>query len=404
MTDLTIVYQRNSMLRLASILVACPNLVNLFYSAPHCDVEGVAESTFSEKGRLRSLTLLCKSIPTRELEAVLRWSPGIKSLRISGCESAALSVVQQTLPDLKELLFNVAISAAPPYTDEELEEAQPGLRRLLLPRCPYIKPEDVFGLLEKSQDTLEDLQLGTPMNMAHTVQGSAAWNVLKDLNLPALESLTLSFDYTLGATMVSLLRQCPSLRVFRLSDSEVTPNVFEAMKSLEHLEDCSISNPKGLEYADLIALFAKHAALGSASPLKKVSLTGVRRLNNDVLVALARITTLEAVEIASCQGMTSEGLEQFVKALGEMPNLEHVGLSDMNVVTDKTLELLGQIDFLRKLELRKLPRISDRAVANLAANAVFLQTFVVANCPTVSRFTLGRIQRNNVNRAIIESI
>lgn len=381
LTELTIEYNEEPVLPLITVLQVCPNLLHLSYTARNLQLEGVSES-LPRCSQSESLTISVKSIADKELEAVLQWCPRLKRLVILGCKPAALSLIERMLPQLKVLNFNMADYGKTSIT----QETHTGLQTLCIRQHPNTQGGDVFAFLEKSQKSVERLKIGFPHNITTGLQ---AWNALANLKLNVLREALFVFDSAARAIVVNLLEESPALEFINFVACDLTAQVFDAVAKLSNLRKLHIDKPESM--AGPQTFFRKHVALGAASPLREVMLSGCSSAHDDVLAPLAGLTTLESIEIRECRGFTVEGVNQFVEALSNLAELKSLTFSGMDSVTDKAITMLADIENLTMLCLFSLPKIIDEGISELRDTALLLDDLLISDCKGVSDKTTDEV-------------
>jgi hypothetical protein len=201
--------------------------------------------------------------------------------------------------------------------------------------------------IAKAFPTLVDLDLSSNANMT----GAALkWisalpnlerlgllqNRFNDLNtrrltkLQALEVLDLRGNMEAGDMTLDVLGKLPKLRALKHRSTAVTDDGIERLTASGSLE---------------ALLLQDFAITNAAGP------------------ALARIGTLESLEIFRCQGFGSDG----VKSLALLKKLDRLTLRDLPEVDDAGLAVLADLPALERLTLHELASVGDEGLRHLAA-------------------------------------
>lgn len=161
-------------------------------------------------------------------------------------------------------------------------------------------------------------------------------NRFNDLNtrrlakLQALEVLDLRGNMEAGDMTLDVLGKLPKLRALKHRSTAITDDGIERLAASPSLE------------ALLLQDFAITNAAGAA---------------------LARVHTLESLEIFRCQGFGSEG----VLALAPLKKLGRLTLRDLPEVGDAGLAVLADLPALERLTLHELASVGDEGLRHLAA-------------------------------------
>ncbi|MFM8436368.1 MAG: hypothetical protein ACKOBP_13720 [Planctomycetia bacterium] len=148
--------------------------------------------------------------------------------------------------------------------------------------------------------------------------------------LQALEVLDLRGNMEAGDMTLDVLGKLPKLRALKHRSTAVTDDGIERLAASRSLT------------ALLLQDFAITDAAGPA---------------------LARIGTLESLEVFRCQGFGSEG----VRSLASLKNLGRLTLRDLPEVSDAGLAVLADLPALERLTLHELASVGDEGLRHLAA-------------------------------------
>jgi Leucine-rich repeat (LRR) protein len=147
--------------------------------------------------------------------------------------------------------------------------------------------------------------------------------------LPELEVVDLRGNMEAGDLTLDVLGKLPKLRALKHRSSTVTDDGIERLAAS----------------GSLASLLAQDFVITDAAG-----------------PALARIGSLDSLEIFRCQGFGSEG----VLALAPLKKIERLTLRDLPNVGDAGLAVLGQLPALKRLYLHELASVGDAGLAHLA--------------------------------------
>jgi hypothetical protein len=172
-------------------------------------------------------------------------------------------------------------------------------------------------------------------------------------NLKELQVLDLRGNMEAGDMTLDVLGKMPKLRAFKHRSTVVTDDGIERLAASR----------------SLAALLAQDFDITSAAG-----------------PALARIRTLESLEIFRCQGFGDEG----VLALAPLKKIERLTLRDLPEVGDAGLAVLDDLPALQRLYLHELASVGDAGLAHLGA-AKRLETLDIWSLPRVTDATIAVI-------------
>jgi Leucine-rich repeat (LRR) protein len=147
--------------------------------------------------------------------------------------------------------------------------------------------------------------------------------------LPELEVVDLRGNMEAGDLTLDVLGKLPKLRALKHRSSTVTDDGIERLAAS----------------GSLASLLAQDFVITDAAG-----------------PALARIGSLDSLEIFRCQGFGSEG----VLALAPLKKIERLTLRDLPNVGDAGLAVLGELPALKRLYLHELASVGDAGLAHLA--------------------------------------
>ena len=164
--------------------------------------------------------------------------------------------------------------------------------------------------------------------------------------LPELEVLDLRGNMEAGDLTLGVLGRLPKLRVLKHRSSSVTDDGLARLAESRTLE----------------SLLAQDFVITDAAG-----------------ASLAKLGTLDSLEIFRCQGFGSDG----VLALAPLKKLERLTLRDLPDVGDAGLAVLGELPALKRLYLHELASVGDAGLARLA-NAKTVEVLDLWSLPRVT--------------------
>jgi len=147
--------------------------------------------------------------------------------------------------------------------------------------------------------------------------------------LPELQAVDLRGNMEAGDLTLDVLGRLPKLRALKHRSSSVTDDGLERLAASRSLE----------------SLLAQDFVITDAAG-----------------ASLAKIGTLESLEMFRCQGFGSDGL----LALAPLKKIERLTLRDLPNVNDAGLAVLGEFPALKRLYLHELASVGDAGLAHLA--------------------------------------
>ena len=147
--------------------------------------------------------------------------------------------------------------------------------------------------------------------------------------LPELQAVDLRGNMEAGDLTLDVLGRLPKLRALKHRSSSVTDDGLERLAASRSLE----------------SLLAQDFVITDAAG-----------------ASLAKIGTLESLEMFRCQGFGTDGL----LALAPLKKIERLTLRDLPNVSDAGLAVLGEFPALKRLYLHELASVGDAGLAHLA--------------------------------------
>lgn len=251
------------------------------------------------------------------------------------------------LQQLEELTLDTAEFV----TDASMSHlrANPGLRRLT------VRGVDITDAGMPNLTKLSGLRY---LDLSHTMLGDVGLENLPELT--QLEELKLGGDMITGLNL-NFLKLLPKLRKLSLRGIQRRNAGACWTPRITDLDLDTIAQLSGLEELDLgiginLGMGGKPAATGGGN----CNVTGGIQLTDLGLSKLARLRNLRRLNVSGAR-LNPAGL----KALQELPQLEHLSLWNCSALNDDAAEMLAAIPTLINLDLSYTP-ISDQGLQRLA--------------------------------------
>jgi hypothetical protein len=273
--------------------------------------------------------------------------------------------------DADRRLTEIAVVAGAELTPEDLAAfaGLAGLRSLQIQNCRSLDDTAVEAL--KGLAGLETLAItNSSITDAAVATIAASFPGLVDLDLSSNTNLT-------GAALRSIagLGKLQRLNLMQCRFNDIHTRRLAKLPELE-VVDLRGNMEAGDLTLDVLGKLPKLRALKHRS--STVTDDGIERLAasgslasllaQDFVItdaagpALARIGSLDSLEIFRCQGFGSEG----VLALAPLKKIERLTLRDLPNVGDAGLAVLGELPALKRLYLHELASVGDAGLAHLA--------------------------------------
>ena len=388
---------RNNPLPLGSVLAECDNLKTFDYLQP-CTVtaealDGIPTTPINS---LNDLTLACGSLPTPQLESILRCCPRILQLACMNCDTSAFEVVEKLCPYLYSFGFN-----ASPYelSDEKKQILLNDMDNQQTPfpsgihhihfdvRSAWLSvdhhDESVIRILKNNANVLETADMRFGGYMDDDENQGFRWKNLRTIAAPHLRSLTLVFNLTMSPVIATLISNCPTLETLVFGPTmEFIPNdIFQAISHLSMLKGLTIKfvddlSEQGLSLA--CKSFAKQTGINqhqdhySFNNFQKFKLEYCSsEVSREAAQSLAEIHSLQEMYLnEAC--MSQDTVELFAKTLAHQhrssSSFHTITLISMDCVTDQVLRYLDDIPSLRNVELSYLRNITPEGLECLKSN------------------------------------
>lgn len=227
-------YRTKPVLPLATVLLVCPNLIHLSYTARGTELQGVAASSFSGMKRLASLILNFSNISMKKVKAILSGCPELKALSMYRCRGRTLKFIEQMQLPLQVLCLNRYDHGGPAV----IRETQRDLRELCIGIHPGILWDDILSYVGKSGSTLRVFRAAFPKN-----GNIREWGAFGKLQFDALSETTLSFGSNMRTVVMSILEHAPALTTVTFFMCDLTADIFKSLAGLDTLQKLCIDTP-----------------------------------------------------------------------------------------------------------------------------------------------------------------
>ncbi|KAI7849058.1 hypothetical protein BDC45DRAFT_521861 [Circinella umbellata] len=267
----------------------------------------------------------------------------------------------------------------------------------------------IYQFLDNNKNTLEELAIHGPTvsprsNSSTQEEGFQNWYLFSGLACQRLHTLSFKRLEINTNTMISILRQCPSLRsVIFVSMPNLKDPVFDALLDLNQLDTLHITNGcSGLTPDGLAAFFfgitekaeddvQQHPnndimtflpATKRAMTLKNVQFDG-RLINSKSIAALSNVYSIEKLHFSATRDFSIE--KQLDILPKKLVNLVEVKMFTIPACSDVFLTNLSYYGKrLERIELLALRQASDEGVKQLVDNCKSLKYLAARVCPMIS--------------------
>ncbi|KAI8143357.1 hypothetical protein BJV82DRAFT_713554 [Fennellomyces sp. T-0311] len=345
LTTLVVDFNKDSAtIAITDILYACSNLTTLEYStmAQLSNVIGSIIVFLEPHRALIDMKLKAMLITGQDLEKLLSRCYRLRRLVLFGCNTTVLEVVDTVCPSLETLGYNPQNVTVPKLDTSVFKPTSSGLCRFYTNNSCVREPiSAVLPLLQRNMLSLKVLYLyltakDSPENLAASYE---------DLKLQNLESLTVWCDDTavIQLLMLRSISTCTTLTYAEPVDSRDITALVNALVELPRLQFLHIAytdTPTG--EADIVRLLEAYTCDSRAEQrqLKTVWLRHCKVIMTDnVLAALACISTLENIELSGLPNISAHGINEFLRRLSN--SVSTVKLAEIDTVTDGSLTVIG---------------------------------------------------------------
>lgn len=234
----------------------------------------------------------------------------------------------------------------------------------------------------------------------------------------ALKHFDASGTLITDKSIASLVKAAPRLQSINLSQNKkITNRSLVSLSSAKDLDvlilsGASLSNPPAFPFEPVFL-----ALLANTTNLKVLELPNLPFLTDTCLEALATLCPgLESINIRGSANITSRGISflaacplkhvnistcprlqnECVIHIFSVPTLQTIDLSSLGQLTDAIFETIeGQASNLTSLKIRSNPNITSQGIPKLTKKAgCQLNELNVDNCPRVSRDSLSVIKKS----------
>jgi hypothetical protein len=288
-------------------------------------------------GSLESLDVSGSSITTEQLQALLKHTPKLKTLRLFSCKNlgnSSLNLEGVALDSLESL--DVSGSSITTEQLQALLKHTPNIKTLRLFSCENLDYNSL-NLEEIALGSLESLSVSWSSITTEQLQALLKHTPkLKTLNLNSCENL----DYnSLNFKEIAL----DSLESLDVSGSSITTEQLQAL--LKHTSKLKTLNLNSCEYLDYSSLKLEGVALDSLESLD-VSWSSI---TTEQLQALLKHTPkLKTLTLSSCENLSNSSLKLEGVALG---SLESLDVSGSSITTEQLQALLKKTPNIKTLML-----------------------------------------------------
>jgi F-box/leucine-rich repeat protein 14 len=370
--------------------------------------------------QLKTLTLnRCKWVTARVLQS-LPLLPTLKELDLSGCprvDDAAIAAVVAQCPAVESLDLTCCRRLSEKCAGSLLLLSK--LRKVVLNDCIGIGDE-ALAVFSSYLPRLETLGLSGNKSVKDFAVAPQLLGNLTSLNLGFVElteagrnrlveakrvqELYISGCGRITDGLLGGLGTLSNLRILSFSNYYEASNVgFQALGRLPGLEELRIYYAN-ITDSNIAALLNPQSSTSSAGPqasLRRVELSGCRRLTDITLLLLSTLVRLESLDLTCTDGITDAGLAPLAQLRGltklnlntsiQGHSLEHVAriqslksliLSGCKDVGDESLKPFSVHRNLEEVHLRCCYRLTDFGM-NYLANVPRLWRLDVGNCPSI---------------------
>ncbi|KAI7851734.1 hypothetical protein BDC45DRAFT_537895 [Circinella umbellata] len=386
----------NNPLPLGSILAECDNLKTFDYLQP-CTVteealDGIPTTPINS---LNDLTLACGSLPTPQLERILKCCPRVLILSCMNCDTSALEVVEKLCP----YLYSFGLNASPyelsdddkqsllNNIDDPQTHSSLGIHHIYFDvRAAWLSvgdhDESLIRILKNNANVLETAKMRFGGFIEDDENQGARWENLRTVVTPHLRSLTLNFNLTMTSVISTFLSNCPALEtlVFGPGIEFIPSGVFQAASRLSKLKELTVYLANELGDHGLSLLFKTFSnqeernQYEGTNHFQKFKLEHCfSELSKETAHSLAKIPSLQEIYLDGAY-MTQDTAESFAWTLAHQhgnrssSSFHTMTLISMDCVTDPVLRYLNDIPSLRKVKLSHLRNITLEGLECLQSN------------------------------------
>ena len=396
---------------LPGLLAACPKLTSLGYRGVSRLILGDPD-VLPPTLLLTSLEIEAVNIRRAQLGPILERCPNLRHLALYQCEPSAIALIHHYCPQLESLYFNVYRMLHDTEAARAGHGDSCGLRTLVVGRVRREVMEQLL-LTQAANNTVERLVL--QMELGDTDPDELWQPIVSELHFTAVQSLSITMQDTLHATMATLMRQCSTLTQVNISYSPMlSVDILLVLADLPSLRELSLHSVPRVSHPGIEHFFNRHRALGYQSPLRVFETDHVCDLSANALATLGDIITLERIRLDHCTIASSEAIDRFAAALvnntrspsSSTTRLKKLELSNLDGVTDNAMHMLSAVSTLEHLELLRIANVTDQGIAHLVCNqkCSSLISLSIYDCPHITEYMMDHAQQilSNKRRHILE--
>ncbi|KAI8138415.1 hypothetical protein BJV82DRAFT_631442 [Fennellomyces sp. T-0311] len=241
-----------------------------------------------------------------------------------------------------------------------------------------ITMQDLTRYLTASQKTLETLEI---YKIPETGIGAS---MFAHLGFCQLTKLSLYVCEQQIQDMSQMINRCQLLEqvMLFLGGARVSDQLSTCLSTLAQLRDLTLSYFRS-STEELERFLATVASRHQKGKLRAITLANCDNVTDEMLSALADITTLHSITLHYISGASATGLAAFMRKLQALPYLKSVDLHTVTDVSDAMIVQLAEIDGLLELGLKSLGEITSDGVRAVADRARTLRSINLYWCQNV---------------------
>jgi len=280
---------------------------------------------------------------------------------------------------------------------EQIAASLPHLKHLNLSGCSRISTKAMHALASSCTE-LESLRLRACKRIATPEAAASLTQVAK--NCKNLQSLDLRCANLEDKALISLLNECPNLRVLDCGStgfSSITDQVLFAIeKNCRNLEALHLMCARSISNAGVEAV-----ARGCGETLEKLTLHCVFELTNVSLVHLARhCKKLKLLNVHRCFKLSDYGIEELAKGCGN--SLENLDVSACKISDNAIQAIAASCPHLRVLDVRSCENLTSASIIDIARNCPLLEHVDLSGCKKLDDACVFELARHCRNLRIVE--
>ncbi|KAI8136408.1 hypothetical protein BJV82DRAFT_584572 [Fennellomyces sp. T-0311] len=286
-----------------------------------------------------------ESINTPTMTELLGMCPKLRYLRLAGSDIAPC-IITRICPRVELLCMDFGDFYVPPEDSAKETQGPTGIldscAQILSSNCHTLK--ELVVEFDGESDEMKSLEAIEP--------------------LKKLRSLLISCrDIQYSDQMIALLEKAPGLTDLQFEEQcSIQFYIFEAVLKLRRLKRLSFNCPEDedMQQGEAAAFFKSIAQCGI--PLRSLSFSACEFVDDDVLDAIAGITTLQHLELFAISNVSEDGIKRLFTRLEDHPSIERIELVNVAAVTDAAIRLLHRVRTLKEVHLNDLEKITSSSV------------------------------------------